>query len=627
MPWNNVTRPSIQVGILRSVAEAQGWQVTSHYAYLDFYGLAQRMLGYEPARWAAAYESIAEGLYHLSAGDWIYSRRDCDAADRDRYFALLRSKQVDESSISLIDSLREVADRHVERTVAALLHDQPGVVGFTTTFSQNGPTLAVARRLREEGFGGTIVLGGSNCEGPMGRALLANFPEVDAVVDGPGEDAFVALLQQVAAGVPPQSTGRLRTRGDAAPARPAGVVPAAERLSAPTPNYDGFFEQISSSGVSELEPEVTLPVEFSRGCWWGAKTHCTFCGLNGATMRFRSKHPDSVAGELRQLMSRYGVLDFFAVDNILDMGYLDSALPLVEELGTDHSLFFEVKANMEWADVRRMRRAGVRSVQPGIESLSTEGLRALKKGSTAFQNVRFLLGCAEYGVRSVWNILTGYPAESPSSLSAQVDLVPSLTHLEPPDNEFLVVHFDRFSPYVESPESFGLVLSSPFPGYRFAYPGLSDEDLWNIAYHFEGEFEDDERNGELRRRLAARVRLWRAHHGSARFSYRLGFSRVVLTDRRPGLEQRVVSLTGADARLYRALIGGKRLRDLEAEGFEGQAVLDTLREWERRRWVFVENTKVIALAVRENPSAHRAPPAQGTPKRPRAQIPLTLASE
>ncbi|MCX2729189.1 RiPP maturation radical SAM C-methyltransferase [Saccharopolyspora sp. NFXS83] len=621
MPWNSVTRPSIQVGILRSVAEAQGWHADSHYAYLDFYGLAQRMLGFGKAEWADGYELVSEKLYHLSVGDWIYSRRR-GASDSD-YLALLRSKRVDESSISLIGSLREVADRHVERTTAALLRSEPDVVGFTTMFSQNGATLAVARRLREEGFGGTIVLGGSNCEGPMGRALLANFPEVDAVVDGPGEDAFVALLQQVAAGASPESTGRLLARREGATSSaPTSDGLSADRLAAPRPNYDGYFEQLRAVGVAELEPEVTLPVEFSRGCWWGAKTHCTFCGLNGATMRFRSKHPDSVAGELRQLMSRYGVLDFFAVDNILDMGYLDSALPLVEELGTDHSLFFEVKANMEWADVRRMRRAGVRSVQPGIESLSTEGLRALKKGSTAFQNVRFLLGCAEYDVRADWNILTGYPGESPSSIREQVDVIASLSHLTPP--HVTLTRFDRFSPYVESPESFGLVLSSPFPGYRFAYPGLSDEDLWNIAYHFEGEFEDDERNGELRRRLAARVRLWRAHHGSARFSYRLGFSRVVLTDRRPGLEQRVVSLTGADARLYRALIGGKRLRDLEAEGFEGQAVLDTLREWERRRWVFVENTKVIALAVRENPSAHRAPPAQGTPKRPRAQIPLTL---
>lgn len=190
MPWNSTTRPSIQVGILRSVAEAEGWHVDSNYAYLEFFALAQEMLGFEYAEWAEAYELVSERLYHLSVGDWIYAQRLSDSAACAEYFDLLRSKRIDEATISMIDALREVADRHVESTTARLLRAEPDVIGFTTMFSQNGATLAVARRLREESFPGTIVLGGSNCEGPMGRTLLANFPAIDAVVDGPGEEAL-----------------------------------------------------------------------------------------------------------------------------------------------------------------------------------------------------------------------------------------------------------------------------------------------------------------------------------------------------------------------------------------------------------------------------------------------------
>lgn len=71
MPWNSTTRPSIQVGILRSVAEAEGWHVDSNYAYLEFFALAREMLGFEYAEWAEAYELVSERLYHLSVGDWI----------------------------------------------------------------------------------------------------------------------------------------------------------------------------------------------------------------------------------------------------------------------------------------------------------------------------------------------------------------------------------------------------------------------------------------------------------------------------------------------------------------------------------------------------------------------------
>ncbi|WP_211231137.1 cobalamin-dependent protein, partial [Streptomyces sulphureus] len=254
MPWNSVVRPSIQVGTLRAVAEEEGWQVTSEYAYLSFYGLGREMLGFSESEWADAYETISEKLYHMAVGDWIFARRHGESQQRDRYFAELREMRVDDETIALIDSLRPVAERHVEETAAALLASDPDVIGFTSMFSQNGPTLAVAERLRAEGYPGVIVLGGSNCEGSMGRALLENYPAVEAVVDGPGEDAFVALLRQVAAGGPVRSQGRLLTR------RPAGGADAAESgtgisltgLSVPTPNYDGYFEQLHAAGLEGL---------------------------------------------------------------------------------------------------------------------------------------------------------------------------------------------------------------------------------------------------------------------------------------------------------------------------------------------------------------------------------------
>ncbi|MFF8841097.1 RiPP maturation radical SAM protein 1, partial [Streptomyces sp. NPDC015130] len=270
---------------------------------------------------------------------------------------------------------------------------------------------------------------------------------------------------------------------------------------------------------------------------------------------------------------------------------------------------------------------GIRSVQPGIESLSTEGLRHLKKGATAYQNIRFLLGCAEYGVRADWNILTGYPNETPASITAQLDAVASLTHLTPP--HITLIRFDRFSPYVEHPERYGLSLTRPLPGYRHVYPDLSPEELWDIAYHFEGEFTDDGRNAPVRRRLAARVRLWRARHEEASFTYRLGFDSVTLTDRRPGLPAEDTVLTGDDARLYRAVIGGTRHRDLQELGWQGERwdnAQETLSDWQRRRWIYAEGTKVIALATRAVPSAYRTPPEKGTPRRARTPVPLTLTT-
>ena len=47
----------------------------------------------------------------------------------------------------------------------------------------------------------------------------------------------------------------------------------------------------------------------------GAAHQCTFCGLNGTSLGYRSKSPERVLAEVRELEDRYGVSDFEAVDN------------------------------------------------------------------------------------------------------------------------------------------------------------------------------------------------------------------------------------------------------------------------------------------------------------------------
>ena len=50
--------------------------------------------------------------------------------------------------------------------------DHVDMVGFTSMFSQNVATLAMARRIKERNPGVVIVMGGANCESPMGRELV-----------------------------------------------------------------------------------------------------------------------------------------------------------------------------------------------------------------------------------------------------------------------------------------------------------------------------------------------------------------------------------------------------------------------------------------------------------------------
>jgi hypothetical protein len=87
--------------------------------------------------------------------------------------------------------------------------------------------------------------------------------------------------------------------------------------------------------------------------------HCTFCGLNGATMAFRSKTPSRVLEELEHLQARHGARMVSVVDDILDMSFFRSVLPRIAEAGLGLEMFWEVKANLTVEQVRLLRDAGV----------------------------------------------------------------------------------------------------------------------------------------------------------------------------------------------------------------------------------------------------------------------------
>src|SRR5260370_24175623 len=177
------------------------------------------------------------------------------------------------------------------------------------------------------------------------------------------------------------------------------------------PDFGDYFAGLEqSTGGSNVVP--TLLFETSRGCWWGAKSHCTFCGLNGGAMAFRSKSARRALEELEYLVQRWRIENVEAVDNILDMKYFRDVLPALAEWKWPLQLFYEVKSNLSREQVHLLRDAGVRRIQPGIESLNDHILKLMKKGTTALRNIQLLKWCQEYGVTAEWSMLYGFPGET-----------------------------------------------------------------------------------------------------------------------------------------------------------------------------------------------------------------------
>jgi len=374
----------------------------------------------------------------------------------------------------------------------------------------------------------------------------------------------------------------------------------------PLPDYDEYFQRLADSPVSEELGAAGITYESARGCWWGAKHHCTFCGLNGSTMNFRSKPAERVFEELYTLSKRYRSLCFIVVDNIIDMNHVKELLPMVRGCDIDFSFYYETKANLKKHEMRLLSDAGVRTIQPGIESLSTPILKLMRKGTTALQNVRFLKWCAEMGITPDWNLLYGFPGEPPEEYERMAQAMPSLTHLTPPCSVHPIC-INRFSPYYNTPEEFGIQLEGPKLWYRFLHE--ADEDgLNNLAYFFEHSYDDGRDPGDYVQELRRVTESWtqNAKKDYRKLTVKRGPGFVQVADGRTNGKGGVYTLDGVAGEAYLACDRGATphrvwsgLSPEFRSGVTEDDVRDFLDQMVKIRLVFEEDGHYLSLAIPE----------------------------
>jgi ribosomal peptide maturation radical SAM protein 1 len=228
-------------------------------------------------------------------------------------------------------------------------------------------------------------------------------------------------------------------------------------------------------------------------------------------MQFRAKSPEQVSQELDYLSSRYETTRFRMVDNIIDMKYIEGLFGKFSQAHFDLDVFMETKSNLTKRQIQTLAQGGVKCMHPGIESLSTAQLKEMDKGVSPLQNIQCLKWSRYYNIDISWNILLGFPQETDEDYQRQIEIIPSLLHLQPPESTGKL-WLERFSPYFMRPERYGIRITGPDPAYGYVY----DErkvDLNKIAYDFEYETEWKV-NNELYEELVRQVNEWKARYFS-----------------------------------------------------------------------------------------------------------------
>lgn len=599
MPFTSLQHPSLGPALLAEHARRTGIPTVEKFFGFDF----AEAIGLD------AYQMLSDPrLYHAQIGEWIFSglvhpRPESASIE---YVSSILTEHVDGvewlAVVQEAIAARKRVARFIEDSAGEVAAEQPTVVGLSSSFQQVMSSIAIARAIRARLPDAILVMGGANCEGPLGPALLDAYPELDAVCIGEGDEAFPEFLAAATDRHDLPDIGGMvnrRQRETSADPTPARVVSDLDAL--PVPRFSAFFDRFAASpGLSDrMTPAATI--ETSRGCWWGAKHHCTFCGLNGQTMQYRSKSPARAFAEFCELADRHGP-DLVVVDNILDHRYLQSLVPMLRDDDRDFLMHYEVKANLSASAIALLAAAGVRKIQPGIESFDTDILRLMRKGVSAIQNIQTLKLCAEAGIFVDWCFLYGFPGEDPGAYDRMAALIRQLHHLQPPGS-VSPVRADRFSPYFEQPDAFGIRVA-PARAYGFIYD-VPSEDLPRFAYHFDIIDEGPIAASDRARPTIGALRVWQDRSESAQ----LHVEGDRLTDTRGEGDGLSLQLTPVELRILTrcATIQGRdALEDDMARDFGPSEVRDGIERLRALGVVFEERNSMLSLALRK-PGYDRAP--------------------
>ncbi|MEP7308953.1 MAG: RiPP maturation radical SAM C-methyltransferase [Acidobacteriota bacterium] len=498
MPFASLQRPSIALTQLGAVVDRTfGDRVTTTILYVnqDF----GRLLG------AERYQQLVTSMNFLNSGfgEWFFRQAAFPEQpdNSEEYFHRYFYQPTEETRLirRLTGEVRPTVNALLDRVIEVNRLDRVRVLGFTSMFSQNVASFALARRVKACNPDVTVIIGGANCEAPMGRAVVANVPAVDFAFSGPALRTLPAFLGHLLDGDVeachridgvfsrhnrdrPAAGAPVIALTSAGADRPQiGPVGAELSIDEPVPlDYSPFIAELDGN-FPRREVAPVLTFETSRGCWWGERAHCTFCGLNGDSMGYRAMKAEGAIALISSLLVHADRCQRFeCVDNIMPREHIDDVFPKLR-VPEGTLLFYEIKADLTAEQMRTLSAAGVRNVQPGIEALATSTLKLMKKGTSALGNVRFLKDCVHSDLYPEWNLLVGFPGEMEAVYEKYVRDLPRLMHLPPPGGVF-PVRFDRYSPYFTRAAEYGLDLA-PYDYYSLIYP-FDRASLGRLAYYF-----------------------------------------------------------------------------------------------------------------------------------------------
>ena len=184
----------------------------------------------------------------------------------------------------------------------------------------------------------------------------------------------------------------------------------------------------------------------------------------------------------------------------------EGVLNNIINLDEGFKIYYQVRSNLKSSLLDIFVKAGITRLQPGIESLSSNILKKMRKGVNALQNIRLLREAGSRQIFLAWNVLLGIPGETQEDYEQILSILPMIEHFWPPQSWWQIT-LVRYSPYFNNPSKFDIDNLKPYYTYSLIYPPGAN--LNDLAFYFTGEYESIfSINAEMSKEISAKISRW-----------------------------------------------------------------------------------------------------------------------
>lgn len=597
MPTLSARFPSFQLALLKPTLERAGIPVQNFSLFMYFGTFAGWRIN----------ETLSD-VYPSMSGEWLWTKAAFGDFARDEDYLELYRDNLEgicskaQCSIADLQHIRkEVAPAFIDFCVDRIDWSRFGLIGFSVVFQQLLASIAMAKALKRRYPSTPIIMGGAGFEDDIAEEILKGCPQVDYIHCGDADETLPQLVQRIYRNESMKGMPGVMWRDNGELVFAGRAPNLSDMNKTPVPDFDEYFYARKESGYEQYEgsQEVMLPIETARGCWWGVKNHCTFCGLNRAGMEFRAKRVEDVIAQLDALSRRYGVLHFNAIDNIIAPEYVEALFGRLADANTDIRIHYEVRPSLTRAQLRKMRMGGLFSIQPGVESFSTHILKLMRKHTTGMRNLELVKWCTYYGINNLYNVLLRFPGETLEDYQTQCEVISKIHHWQAPW-AIAKARADRGSPMYSEPHSQSVTKLIPSPCYDFLFP-KDRFNLQRVSYYFEHEMDNTLEDAQYDEIFEA-VDIWqqRWHQGPRPYlRYRKALATIVIEDGRNG-SPRETTFSDLHALLYEYCADARSRKEISARFDDAPGVDGALEEFVERELMIYLDGRYLSLALPEN---------------------------